>query len=389
MSKSFNGQRLRQARLYKGLSINDLAELLGVSKQAISQYETSNVTPDFDKMRIITNKLNFPSSYFFQEDSLDVNTRTTYFRALLSANKNARLQQVVKIKHLAMIYEILNNYLEFPPLNLPDVSEFLNQDEINYELIAQKVREYWDIGSKPIEDFPYLLEKNGIIVATYPVSQDNIDAYSQKINVEGNDKFIIVLSDDKNSAVRSNFDAAHELGHILLHDWNLDLEELPREEFKKQEKQANNFAAAFLLPKEAFLKDVSLYPKDLKYYIELKRKWKVSISAMLIRANKLGVINDNQYQYLMKQMAFNKWRQNEPLDNIIIKREPILLNKSIEMLMGNNIFNPQEFLDELTENNISMKPDEVEKLLNLPEGTLLTKEEKNIASIVNLKKKSK
>ena len=71
MSKSFNGQRLRQARLYKGLSINDLAELLGVSKQAISQYETSNVTPDFDKMRIITNELNFPSSYFFQEDSFE------------------------------------------------------------------------------------------------------------------------------------------------------------------------------------------------------------------------------------------------------------------------------------------------------------------------------
>jgi predicted DNA binding protein len=388
MSKSFNGQRLRQARLYKGLSINDLAELLGVSKQAISQYETSNVTPDFDKMRIITNELNFPSSYFFQEDSFDVNAKTTYFRALLSANKNARLQQVVKIKHLAMIYEILSNYLEFPQLNIPDVSEFINNNEIDYEAMAQKIREYWEIGQKPIEDFPYLLEKNGIIVASYPVSQDNIDAYSQKINVEGNDKFIIVLSDDKNSAVRSNFDAAHELGHILLHDWNLDLEELSREDFKKQEKQANNFAAAFLLPKEAFLKDVSLYPKDLKYYIELKRKWKVSISAMLIRANKLGVINDNQYQYLMKQMTFNKWRQNEPLDNVIIKQEPILLNKSIEMLIGNNVFNPQEFLDELAENNISMKADEVEKLLNLPEGTLSPREEKNIASIVNLKKRT-
>lgn len=287
-----------------------------------------------------------------------------------------------------MIYEILSNYLEFPQLNIPDVSEFINNDEIDYEAMAQKIREYWEIGQKPIEDFPYLLEKNGIIVASYPVSQDNIDAYSQKINVEGNDKFIIVLSDDKNSAVRSNFDAAHELGHILLHDWNLDLEELSREDFKKQEKQANNFAAAFLLPKEAFLKDVSLYPKDLKYYIELKRKWKVSISAMLIRANKLGVINDNQYQYLMKQMTFNKWRQNEPLDNVIIKQEPILLNKSIEMLIGNNVFNPQEFLDELAENNISMKADEVEKLLNLPEGTLLPREEKNIASIVNLKKRT-
>ena len=132
MSKNFNGQRLRQARLYKGLSISDLAEILGVSKQAISQYETSNITPDFDKMRVITNELNFPSSYFFQEDSFDVNAKTTYFRALLSANKNARLQQIVKIKHLAIIYEILNNYLEFPQLNLPDVSEDLPGSKRDY-----------------------------------------------------------------------------------------------------------------------------------------------------------------------------------------------------------------------------------------------------------------
>ena len=68
MVKIFNGQRLRQARLYNGLSINDLAEILGVTKQAISQYETQNVTPEFEKMRILTEKLKFPSSYFFQRD---------------------------------------------------------------------------------------------------------------------------------------------------------------------------------------------------------------------------------------------------------------------------------------------------------------------------------
>ena len=50
MSKSFNGQRLRQARLYNGLSINELADMLSVTKQAISQYETQNVTPEFEKM---------------------------------------------------------------------------------------------------------------------------------------------------------------------------------------------------------------------------------------------------------------------------------------------------------------------------------------------------
>ena len=383
MAKNFNGQRLRQARLYNGLSINDLAEILGVTKQAISQYETQNVTPEFEKMRIITEKLNFPSSYFFQEDIYEVNTKTTYFRALLSANKNTRLQQQIKLKHLAIIYQVLNKYLEFPALNIPKI-EYKN--ELDFDQIALDLRSYWELGEKPIDNISHLLEKNGIIVASYPVNQDNIDAYSQKIKVEDQDRYIIVLSNDKNSAVRSNFDAAHELGHILLHDWNIDLEELPREDFKQQEREANYFAAAFLLPKNTFLRDVSLYPRDLKYYIELKKKWKVSISAMLIRANRLGVITDNQYQYLMKQMTINNWRKQEPLDNVLIKQEPILLNKSIEMLMQHNIFNAKEFMEELTENRLSMKPEQVEMLLNLDKGTLFIEEEKeSIVSIIKIR----
>ena len=385
MVKIFNGQRLRQARLYNGLSINDLAEILGVTKQAISQYETQNVTPEFEKMRILTEKLKFPSSYFFQRDIYDVNTKTTYFRALLSANKNARLQQQVKLKHLAIIYQVLSKYLEFPILNIP---KFKYDNKLDFEQIALELRNYWNIGEKPIDNISHLLERNGIIVASYPVNQNNIDAYSQKIKVEGNDRYIIVMSNDKNLAARSNFDAAHELGHILLHDWNIDIEELSREDFKQQEREANYFAAAFLLPKNAFLRDVSLYPRDLKYYIELKKKWKVSISAMLIRANRLGVLTDNQYQYLMKQMAINNWRKREPLDNVLIKQEPILLNKSIEILMQNNIFNPQEFMDELAENQLSMKPEEVEMLLNLDKGTLsIEQEQYSIASIIKIKDK--
>ena len=128
MAKSFNGQRLRQARIYNVLSINELADMLGVTKQAISQHETQNVTPEFEKMRIITKKLKFPSSYFFQEDIYEVNAKTTYFRALLSANKNARLQQQIKLKHLAIIYQVLSKYLEFPALNIPKIEYENNLD---------------------------------------------------------------------------------------------------------------------------------------------------------------------------------------------------------------------------------------------------------------------
>ena len=87
-------------------------------------------------------------------------------------------------------------------------------------------------------------------------------------------------------------------------------------------------------------------------------------------------------------MAINNWRKREPLDNVLIKQEPILLNKSIEILMQNNIFNPQEFMDELAENQLSMKPEEVEMLLNLDKGTLsIEQEQYSIASIIKIKDK--
>ena len=103
---------------------------------------------------------------------------------------------------------------------------------------------------------------------------------------------------------------------------------------------------------------------------------------MLIRANRLGVITDNQYQYLMKQMATNNWRKHEPLDDILIKQEPVLLNKSIEILLQNKIFNAKEFMEELAENKLSMKPEEVEMLLNLDKGRDVYKRQQEIQILI-------
>ncbi len=383
MSKNrFNGERLKQARIYRGLSINDLAEILDVSKQAISQYEKSEISPEFNKLSLIVNNLNFPPEYFFQCDSFDVETTTTYFRALISTNKINRLQQITKLKHLAIIHEVLTKYIEYP---LFDISHKINIDNKSIEDFTSDLREQWGLGIDPIDDMAYLLEKNGIIVTSYTTETNNIDAYSQKITINGKDRFIVVLSNDKLSATRTQFDAAHELGHIFLHNWGIDLEELSKEEFKEIENQANEFAASFLLPKESFIRDVSLYPKDLNYYIELKRKWKVSISAMIIRAHRLDVLSFNQYQYLMRQMAFKGWRNKEPLDGVIMKPQPTLLSKSIDMLLANNIFTVKSFLDELAQNTLPLKPEDVELLLNLKKGTLKIEPISKETNILKLK----
>lgn len=86
------------------------------------------------------------------------------------------------------------------------------------------------------------------------------------------DVYIIALSSNKESAARINFDIAHELGHIMLHEWSEDEEVLSREEFKAKEKEANEFAAAFLLPEASFVPEVSLDPQKLDFYVQLKRR---------------------------------------------------------------------------------------------------------------------
>ena len=127
----------------------------------------------------------------------------------------------------------------------------------------------------------------------------------------------MILGTDKHSFYRRQFNCAHELGHIILHERYDDLNEVDRDEYRRREDEANAFAAAFLLPARAFGRDVSVYPNKLSHYIQLKKKWNVSIMAMIMRAHSLGYLSPNQYSYLMRQMSMNGYRQKEPLDDTV------------------------------------------------------------------------
>lgn len=365
--KSFNRNRLKLARQYRGMTVEELSQKIDVSKQTISQYETGKIEDvPFDRIAALATTLKFPYQYFIQEGEPAVKTGTTYFRSLMKTNKKYRSAQIVKMKHLAQIYSFLNEYVSFPALNMPDwIGNIVSPSEAAYAL-----REYWNLGDKPIDDIMRVAEENGIIVTTFPTDTDDIDAFSQYIEMPEGDVYLIALSKNKDSAVRINFDIAHELGHIFLHEWSEDEDLISREEFKSKEKEANEFAAAFLLPEKAFSKDVLLDPQNLNYYVQLKKKWKVSVSAMLYRSCDLGIISQNQYQYLMRVMQNKGWRKNEPLDNILISPKPSMFSDAVDVLLTNDVFTPKEFVDELSDSGLAMQAEELEILLNLKHNTL-------------------
>lgn len=378
-----NFSRLQNARIYNGFTIAKLSKELGISKQAFSKYETNDNIP-LEKVFQIAKILKFPIEYFFQsENKYNLEVKSTYFRSLLTTNKKCRNEQIVKMQYLSIIYSILNEYVEFPSLNIPDDLPL----DITPEEAANELRKHWNLGNKPINNIIQIAEENGIIVTKFKTNTDNIDAFSTLINLENKGLYLVALNKNKNSACRIHFDVAHELGHILLDEWNEDIETLDREEFKNREKVANRFAAAFLLPKEEFIKDASLYPSNLDYYTELKKKWKVSIASMVYRARELNIISQYQYQSLFKKMNYRDILKKEPLDDILKTSEPLLLNEAIDILLDNKVFTKQELLDEFKEHGFFIGRENIEDLLNLPNNKLLPENEDSRKNIVSLKNK--
>lgn len=366
--RSFNGKRLKTARTIRGMSIADLAEKLEVQRQTISMYENGKISePDYSKIYRMSEILDFPLDFFLDSDLNSVNIYpSTYFRSLLTTCKKYRFEQEIKVQFLSAIYAYISEYITFPVPNLPYIPENCDVEEI-----ATRLRECWKLGHGPIDNLIFHAEENGIIVTTFSTDTNDIDAFSKKIIINDEDRYIIAFSRNKNTAARIHFDVSHELGHILLHDWDDDISNLSPQEFRDREQQANDFASAFLLPKETFIKDIGHYADKLNYYIELKKKWKVSIAAMIRRSKNLGLISYDKYQLLMRQMQKLGIRKQEPLDDILMTSQPSLLETAVNMLLNDNVVTSREFLQELSmDYNLTLYPEQVEELIGLKKDTL-------------------
>lgn len=137
------------------------------------------------------------------------------------------------------------------------------------------------------------------------------------------------------------------------------------------EKEANRFAAAFLLPEKTFAIDARKVNASIPAYAKLKEKWKTSIQAMIMRSKNLDLINYDTYQKVIVDMQKRGLRKAEPLDDKLITAEPSVLRTAVMLLLENNVFNAAEFMERLSrEGSISIYPEDVEELIGLPYGVL-------------------
>lgn len=375
MQTQFNPKKLTSARLARGLTIKELGEAIGVSKQAVSQYELGQAVPKAETMMALVNTLDFPKGYFFEYEE-DQYVGNTFFRASTTITKRVREMQKERASWVSKVYKVLNQYVEFPRLNLPDLTMFSDGDWDNEKIedLAIVLRNHWQLGDRPINNLVSVLENNGIIVASIELGEVKVDAFCQPRS----ERSFIILGEDKKSAARRHFDAAHELGHLLMHIDVDNQDSLTKEEFKKMEAQANQFASAFLLPEEAFTSMVSS-DTTLDGYAELKKYWRVSIGAMIHRAKDLGIISLSRYTSLQKQISMRKMRQREPLDDVLPIPHPSMLKKAFEALIQSNID-----VHELVHKQVLLSSQDVEMLCSLQPNLLSHKRQSTIIKLRNL-----
>lgn len=382
-NRKFNGARLKEALQFRGMKMTELANMTDISKQSLSNYANESNVPPYENVLKIAKTLEFPPDYFMVEDLCTTATDNTYFRSQAAATKTAQRSQAIKMEYVAKMYDALLDYVDWPELDLPKV-EFEQNDDLaavdtpemfeKIERLAEQVRQQWGLGTGPIDNFQFVLESHGIIVTSSKYVASEIDAFSQKVRLgKGRQQgyvYIIAIAVGEKPIERLRFDMAHELGHILMHPWEESNEDLDKDSFNAREKQANMFASALLLPRKAFTRDIMAYATEVDYYRHLKKKWRVSMQAMMYRARQLNIITGNQFSYMMRQVSKNGWRKHEPGD------APGDLNSTIfqgalDILFEDGYLDSHDLRVQFAKYGIILSDKDLTDLMGLKEGTIV------------------
>ena len=278
-------KRITFARELQALTKKELAERIGKTPSAVTQFEQGVLHPDLETFTRITLALGMPPAFFarVQRANTRIELDTCNFRALRAATQRER-RQSTRIGELNL--ELLG-YLEDQGVVFPDeqVSPFSSaaEDAEEIEQAASQLRRQWGMGFGPIPNVVKLLEHKGVFVLPIFHACERVDAYSTWAGTRP----CVMLAYGKTPS-RTRFDAAHELGHLVLHE-----DAVPGDH--KTESQANRFAGAFLTPREGFLQEC---PRrwSLAAFQMLKGRWKMSIQALVRRAFDLGQLSASSYR---------------------------------------------------------------------------------------------
>ena len=273
-----------------------------------------------------------------------------------------------RMRWLCETFSFLDEEVEFPSLNIPELGLSTDFKLIMPEAIeraALLLRTHWGLKERPIPDMLLALENAGIPTTCLEIVSEKQDGFC--FRSERLKRPFVGINIHSVSAARARYDAAHELGHLCLHRYVTPQQSRDPSLHKLIEQQAHRFAGAFLFPKDAFLSEVRAVSLD--YFSALKKRWGISIAAMIFRAFDLGLIGDAERTALYQNMTRRGWRgpSREPFDNIqeMPLEQPRMLRRGIQNILTAGIFGRSTL-----QATLGLPVQEIEQIAGLDSGFL-------------------
>lgn len=286
--------RLAVARKRCGLTITGLAEVTDISTRSLSAFENGHKRPSEETQLLLADKLRVSPSFLTANHIDEIPVDAVSFRALSKMTARQRDSALSAGRIAILINDWIDEHFDLPSSDLPSLT---GRDP---ESAAEIVRARWGFGEKPIANLLHLLEAHGVRIYSLTAENTQLDACSLYWHARP----FIFLSTIK-SGERGRFDAAHELGHLVMHGEHQTPHGPPAE------LEANRFAAAFLMPRSSVLA-AGLRNATVDRILRAKWIWNVAAMALAHRLNELGLLTEWGYRSACVQLSRMGYRRGEP-----------------------------------------------------------------------------
>lgn len=314
MISEINPSMIVLARETRGFTQQNLADKLDLPRANVSRLENGETNVQQETLLAISKATCYPPKFFAQPGEF------------VPVNLAYRKREKVHLKLLTPIeakMNVIRRHVQFVTRALGKVVSQLPVFEVTKNrtpsMIASMIRKQWKINSGTVENLTSLLENQGIIIHSFDFGTERVDSRSMFTD----DKYPITFLNRNLLGDRLRYSLAYELGQFIMHTQYV----IPADRDVTQE--ANQFAAAFLMPEKDILRDFE-GGITLNLLAELKKKWKVSMISLLYRADDLGLLTPNQRRYIIQQFNQQKIRRREPVELDVPKENATLLKKLIK-----------------------------------------------------------
>ena len=270
------------------------------------------MVPQAVTIEALATALDFPAAFFEGPDLEEIPTEAASFRSMARMTASQKHAAQASGSLALLVHDWISARFKLPDADVPRVGP-----GVDPETAAEVVRAEWGLGEQPVPNLIHLLEAHGVRVFSLTQECREVDAFSLWLRQP------FVFINTRKSAEHGRFDAAHELGHLVMHGHH----EIPQG--KEIEREANRFASAFLMPAAGLLATAPRTPSvgDL---VRAKRPWRVSVSALAYRLHELRALSDWHYRRLAVEISKRGYRSVEPES---IQRETSqILNKVFSAL---------------------------------------------------------